>query len=91
MDLGYTNSLPTIKTIDPELALTWTSKLRGDLLLSQVNIPGTHDSGTSKSALIEAFSARCQSLTISAQLEAGIRFLDLRVKYKGRGDDRFTP
>ena len=88
-DLGYTNTNPTINTVDPVLARTWTSKLKGHLLLSQINIPGTHDSGTSKSPFWSQFSARCQSLTLKAQLDAGIRFFDFRIRYEGGFKDKY--
>ena len=44
--------------------------------------PGTHDSGTYKlgGSPIDRF-AKCQNLSIREQLEAGIRFIDIRVKY----------
>ena len=56
------------------------------MLLSQVNIPGTHDSATSKCPPLIEFSARTQSLTIGDQLRAGIRFFDMRVKYNSKGE-----
>lgn len=59
------------------------SLLPGDIHLSQVNIPGTHDSCTAFCTMENV--ARCQSLTISQQLDMGIRLFDLRLgKKKGR-------
>ena len=54
----------------------WMSGLADSLSLSQLSIPGTHDSG----ALYEPLSgtAKCQDLGITEQLVAGVRFLDIR-------------
>lgn len=59
--------------------------LNGSLPLSQFSIPGTHDSG----ARFEPISgtAKCQNLTITEQLNAGVRFLDIRCRHI---DDAFT-
>src|SRR5258708_7055942 len=53
----------------------WMSSLDASKSIAEFSIPGTHDSG----ALFEHFSgtARCQSLTIGGQLDAGIRYLDI--------------
>ncbi|MDJ1472012.1 phosphatidylinositol-specific phospholipase C [Xanthocytophaga flava] len=57
----------------------WMSLVSSSLTLSQLSIPGTHDSG----ALYEPVSgtAKCQNLTIGNQLIAGIRFLDVRCRH----------
>ena len=57
----------------------WMTPLDGNLPLSQLSIPGTHDSG----ALVEPFSgtAKCQNLSIADQLNAGVRFLDIRCRH----------
>ena len=63
----------------------WMSSLDGDLPLSQLSIPGTHDSG----ARFEPFpgTAICQNLTIGEQLAIGVRFLDIRCRHL---NDSFT-
>ena len=63
---------------------SWMTGLDGRLSLSQLSIPGTHDSG----ARLEPVpgTARCQSLSIRSQLDAGVRFLDVRCRHV---DDRF--
>lgn len=63
----------------------WMTLLHGTLPLSQYSIPGTHDSG----ARFEPVSgtAKCQNLTIADQLNAGIRFLDIRCRHL---DNAFT-
>ncbi len=63
----------------------WMGFLDDDLSLSELSIPGTHDSG----ALYEPLggTAKCQNLTIAEQLNAGIRFLDIRCRHI---DNAFT-
>lgn len=48
-----------------------------DLYLSEMNIPGTHDSATAFVSMEN--TARCQSQTIENQLSQGIRLLDIRL------------
>ncbi len=55
----------------------WMAKLDDGLRLSEVNIPGTHNSGTQYVDLM--FFSRCQSMSVKEQLEAGYRYLDIRV------------
>ncbi len=63
----------------------WMSTVDDALLLSQLSIPGTHESA----ALYEpiAGSAKCQSLTIAEQLDAGVRYFDIRCRHV---DDAFA-
>lgn len=57
------------------------------LSIANLCIPGTHDSGTAHIKAIPMENLRnavkCQALTIEEQLHKGIRYLDIRVKYKG--------
>lgn len=57
----------------------WMAPLNGSLLLSQLSIPGSHDT----MALFEPFpgTAKCQNLALSSQLAAGVRFLDIRCRH----------
>ncbi|HTI97584.1 MAG TPA: phosphatidylinositol-specific phospholipase C [Dongiaceae bacterium] len=57
----------------------WMAAVPGDRLLSQLSIPGTHDAG----ARHEPFpgTAKCQELSLSDQLAAGVRFLDIRCRH----------
>ncbi len=57
----------------------WMSSLDDKITLDKISIPGTHDSGTEKTG---AGPAHTQNFGISTQLNDGIRFLDIRVKYK---------
>jgi 1-phosphatidylinositol phosphodiesterase len=62
-------------------ANSWMTSLPDNSSLAGLTIPGTHDSG----ARFEPVSgtAKCQNLTIAEQLEAGIRFLDIRCRHIG--------
>lgn len=67
----------------------WMSKIDGTRLISDINIPGTHDSATRSVECIQGLFdvvgkayAKCQDLSIREQLDAGIRYLDLRVSYE---------
>jgi 1-phosphatidylinositol phosphodiesterase len=60
----------------------WMSHIPDNKYLSELNIPGTHDSGTEPLWLW----ARTQAWHIQDQLNAGIRFLDIRV---GHVDDTY--
>ncbi|TDS11138.1 phosphatidylinositol-specific phospholipase C [Sphingobacterium paludis] len=57
----------------------WMSAIPGDRSLVTLSIPGTHGSG----GLIEPFpgTAKTQNLTIAQQLNAGVRFLDVRCRF----------
>jgi len=70
------------------------SYIDGNLKLNQINIPGTHDSGTHEigtlwtvaSSLrlplyepLEYFTAQTQIMDIEEQLESGIRYFDIRM------------
>jgi 1-phosphatidylinositol phosphodiesterase len=62
----------------------WMSRLEDSRGIWDIMIPGTHDSG----ALLEPLPglAKTQELTIAEQLDAGVRFLDLRARIV---DDQF--
>lgn len=56
------------------------SVLPDELYLSQVNIPGTHDSCTAFCTMENM--SRCQSLTVKEQLRMGVRLFDIRLGRK---------
>ena len=62
----------------------WMSRLSDDAKLSELSLPGTHDSGALYDGLSFRF-AKCQAWQLADQLSAGIRFLDIRCR---RVDDR---
>jgi 1-phosphatidylinositol phosphodiesterase len=55
----------------------WMESVKGHLFISQIAIPGTHNSA----AMYGGIWPECQDETVSSQLEMGIRFLDIRAKY----------
>lgn len=72
----------------------WMKRVPDATSISDISIPGTHDSATyvigmpwwqlaqvvSVPVYALARYTQCQSLSISEQLEAGVRFLDIRIK-----------
>jgi 1-phosphatidylinositol phosphodiesterase len=64
-------------TINPA---AWMDLIKGSTLLSELSIPGTHNSGSINPAS-QADRLTTQNRTIAEQLGDGIRFLDIRVGY----------
>lgn len=52
----------------------WMNKIEDATYLSQMSLPGTHDSGANR---VIPYS-QCQNLSISDQLKGGIRYIDVR-------------
>lgn len=61
----------------------WQSRLKDEVLLSSISIPGTHNSPTCHRALP---SVRCQAVGIRTQLDNGIRFFDIRCQVENNGE-----
>ena len=61
----------------------WMAALPDDTPLSALVIPGTHDSATQFVQL--AFFSKCQALSVGQQLEAGFRYLDIRLGDADKG------
>ncbi len=79
--------LPLTETVEKTVlpgAEDWMAALPEDRLLSELVIPGTHDSATRYVQL--AWVTRCQDLGIREQLETGFRYLDIRLGVSGNGD-----
>lgn len=58
----------------------WMASVSDDKKLCELNIPGTHDSGTKHTtALATGVVASCQSDSIDKQLTKGIRYFDIRI------------
>ena len=60
-----------------EGSASWMQALPDETPLSQVVLPGTHDSATEFVQL--AYFSKCQALSIRGQLDAGFRYLDIRL------------
>ncbi len=56
----------------------WMKHFADNTLVSDINLPGTHDSCTS--CVQFSFLSKCQNMTISQQLNSGIRFFDIRIE-----------
>lgn len=70
--------------IDKKVSLnSWMSNIPGTKYLSELSIPGTHESCAKKNN----FATQCQEKTITEQLNAGVRFFDIRCKHT---DDYFV-
>lgn len=70
-----TNSLLTT-AVGPT---NWMSGIKDNTALSDITMPGTHDSGT-KNVDLPIWS-KTQTLSISEQLNIGIRYFDLRLEH----------
>ena len=66
-------------------SVNWMSGIDGERLITEINLPGTHDSATHAVFTYSVVSplyhnyAVCQKLSIREQLMAGVRYLDLRL------------
>lgn len=56
----------------------WMSTVADNTLVEDMNIPGTHDTMALYS--IGDLAGKCQSLSLSNQLNIGVRFLDIRLQ-----------
>ncbi len=71
-----------INTKEPDL---WMARLNDNAQITQLSIPGTHDSGATHS--IFDVAGKCQDISIKEQLAIGVRFLDLRLQMKNNEFD----
>ena len=62
---------------------SWMQGLPDTMKVCRVSIPGTHDSGTAGVRFPMKHYARTQTMNLSEQWDAGIRFFDLRPKLEG--------
>ena len=61
----------------------WMASLPDTVPVCRLSIPGTHDSGTSGVRFPMRHYARTQTMDVSEQWDAGIRFFDLRPRLDG--------
>lgn len=64
----------------------WMANLHDSTRLSNLSIPGTHDTASVHGGLWEVF-VKTQSWSIQTQLDAGIRYFDIRCRREG---DKFA-
>jgi 1-phosphatidylinositol phosphodiesterase len=69
------------------LTSSWMNTISSDRYLSQLTIPGTHDTGTwplsdtvDVGGVAYTNNAKCQSLTLRQQFGLGVRFIDIRLQ-----------
>ncbi|NJO18358.1 MAG: phosphatidylinositol-specific phospholipase C [Thioploca sp.] len=60
--------------------VAWMTKLADSKLLSELSIPGTHESCALHDFPGTTYNAKCQNLDLESQLTYGVRVLDLRLK-----------
>lgn len=63
----------------------WMEHIDGEKEISEITIPGSHDSATQYIPF--SYFAQCQDESIADQLESGVRFLDIRLKSKESDDE----
>ena len=71
-------ALVPITSNKDEEAMSWMSKVNDETAITELSIPGTHDSGATRS--IFDVSGKCQDTSIKTQLNIGVRFFDMRLK-----------
>jgi 1-phosphatidylinositol phosphodiesterase len=69
--------LPSVKSQGTVQSQTWMSSLKDEASLTEISIPGSHDSGATKS--LADIAGVCQDSSISDQLNNGVRYLDIRL------------
>ena len=69
-------------TTSVDASADWMATLDDSLPLSEVILPGTHDSATKYVQF--AFFSKCQAKDVGAQLDAGYRYLDIRLGIDGQ-------
>jgi len=78
-DYDYDESLPYTDTSE------WMKYLSDQEYISEISIPGTHDSATENVPL--GYIMRCQNTSISTQLDNGYRYLDFRLAVDDENGD----
>lgn len=78
---GNTRNADTVEIANIEF-ITWMNYIDENRFLSQINIPGAHNSGTYNfNKFIFRNYVKTQNLSITDQLNFGIRFLDIRCRH----------
>ncbi len=76
--------IPAMENVDRtqiEGSADWMAALYDGTIINEVILPGTHDSATKNVQL--GYFSKCQALSIAEQLEAGFRYLDIRLAVDG--------
>lgn len=67
------------RSVDDVASNQWMSRVLDSTNICEMNIPGTHNSGTKRTTVFTSTVASCQGDSITEQLEKGIRYLDIRI------------
>ncbi len=78
--IGASSLYESAVTLENVSSSEWMKAIRGETFLTEITIPGTHDSCARKfdNDWLVSSTAKCQSLNITEQLNVGVRFLDIR-------------
>jgi len=86
-DLVHPNDVPGQEIGDdwslPYTNPDWMADISDDTYLSQISIPGTHDSGAdlhTSAQGVESYITICQHFRLSNQLLLGVRWFDIRLR-----------
>ncbi|HWY99353.1 MAG TPA: phosphatidylinositol-specific phospholipase C domain-containing protein [Bacteroidia bacterium] len=71
------------KGVDAQTNVDWLSHLPDSISIGDINIPGAHDAAAINIHKMTHYA--CQSISITGQLDSGIRMLDIRIKVKKHG------
>lgn len=74
---NYTPAL-SISSVTPNNQSTWMQNLSDSTLVSEINIPGSHDAAAINTSVHTPYA--CHNNSITDQLIFGIRLLDVRIK-----------
>ncbi len=72
-----------VKAAETE-SLDWMSRVDGEAKISEISIPGTHDSATQY--IWPSYFLQCQDTDFSTMLENGYRYLDIRLSLDEKKD-----
>jgi 1-phosphatidylinositol phosphodiesterase len=80
------NVLPSISmNDDPQDLSRWMGRIPNNIKISELSVPGTHESCALRSEWGPTSYAKCQDLSLEEQLKIGIRFLDIRCGHFEKG------
>jgi 1-phosphatidylinositol phosphodiesterase len=79
--LDNPSTAPPLPTPRPVTTQNWMSALPGNIKISRLTIPGTHESCARGIGWPSGVFVNCQDLSLVDQLNAGIRYLDIRCRH----------
>lgn len=84
-DFQLSNQKSVVNGVLPSsyTAANWMGAIADQTNLAKLSIPGTHDAGATQEPI--SGTAKCQNLSIADQLNAGVRYLDIRCRHIDNG------